>query len=72
MSHEYSQTNSINISNNIGSTTIIPILYNQDYEVWMHHFEEYVVGSEDNGYLIWEAITLGPFVHFGTNRTIKT
>ena len=50
----------------------VPILYTQDYEVWVHHFEDYVVGSEDNGYLIWEAITLGPFVHSGTNRTIKT
>jgi len=72
MSHDDSQTNPINISNNIGSTTRILILYTQDYEVWMHHFEDYVVGSEDNGYLIWEVITLGPFVHFGTNRIIKT
>ena len=72
MSHDDSQTNPINISNNIGSTTRIPILYTQDYEVWAHHFEDYVVGSEDNGYLIWEAITLGPFVHSGTNTTVKS
>lgn len=31
-----------------------------------------MVGSEDNGYLIREAITLGPFIDSGTNRTIKT
>ncbi|KAL7600855.1 hypothetical protein Lser_V15G25093 [Lactuca serriola] len=72
MSHEDSQTNPINISNSIGSTTRIPILYTQDYEAWAHHFEDYVVGSEDNGYLIWEAIILGPFVHSGTNTTVKT
>ena len=72
MSHDDSQVNPINISNSIGSTTRIPILYTQDYKVWVHHFEDYVIGSEDNGYLIWEAITLGPFVHSRTNRTIKS
>ena len=72
MSHDDSQVNPINISNSIGSTTRVPILYTQDYEVWTHHFEDYVIGSEDNGYLIWEAITMGPFVHSGTNRTIKS
>ncbi|XP_052627093.1 uncharacterized protein LOC128133623 [Lactuca sativa] len=72
MSHEDSQTNPINISNSIGSTTRIPILYTQDYEVWAHHFEHYVVGSEDNGYHIWEAIMLGPFIHSGSNTTVKS
>ncbi|KAL7589973.1 hypothetical protein Lser_V15G41428 [Lactuca serriola] len=67
-----SQSNPINISNNIGSTTKIPILYTQDYEVWAHHFEDYVIGSEDNGYLIWEAIVSGPFSHSGTSKVIKT
>ncbi|KAL7610003.1 hypothetical protein Lser_V15G12622 [Lactuca serriola] len=67
-----SQSNPINISNSIGSTTKIPILYTQDYEVWAHHFEDYVIGSEDNGYLIWEAIVSGPFSHSGTSRIIKT
>ncbi|XP_023734201.1 uncharacterized protein LOC111882066 [Lactuca sativa] len=28
--------------------------------------------SDDNGYLIWEAITLDPFVHTETKRNIKT
>nr|KAJ0199171.1 hypothetical protein LSAT_V11C600328070 [Lactuca sativa] len=36
------------------------------------HFEDDVLGLEDNGYLIWEAITLGAFVHTGTRRVIKT
>nr|KAJ0189254.1 hypothetical protein LSAT_V11C800435370 [Lactuca sativa] len=72
MSHDDSQTNPINISNSIGSTSRIPILYTQDYEVWAHHFEDYLDGSEDNGYLIWEAITLGPFFHSGTNTTVKS
>ncbi|KAL7609531.1 hypothetical protein Lser_V15G12916 [Lactuca serriola] len=38
----------------------------------MHHFEDYVIGSEDNGYQIWEAITAGPFAHSSTSRIIKT
>ncbi|KAL7600039.1 hypothetical protein Lser_V15G23597 [Lactuca serriola] len=67
-----SQSNPINISNSIGPTTKIPILYTQDYEVWAHHFEDYVIGSEDNGYLIWEAIVSGPFAHSGTSKIIKT
>ena len=72
MSMDDSQSNPINISNNIGSTTRIPILYTQDYEVWTHHFEDYVIGLEDNGYLIWEAITVGPFAHSSTSRIVKT
>ena len=72
MSMDDSQSNPINISNSIGSTTRIPILYTQDYEVWMHHFEDYVIGSEDNGYLIWEAITVGPFAHSSTSKIVKT
>ena len=67
-----SQTNPINISNSIGSTTRIPILYTQDYEVWTHHFEDYVIGPEDNGYLIWEAITVGPFAYSSTSKIVKT
>ena len=67
-----SQTNPINISNSTGSTTRIPILYTQDYEVWTHHFEDYLIGSEDNGYLIWEAITAGPFAHSSTSKIVKT
>nr|AGM34082.1 hypothetical protein [Lactuca sativa] len=72
MSMDDSQTNPINISNNIGSTTMIAILYTQDYEVWTHHFEDYVIGSEDNGYLIWEAIIVGPFAHSSTSKIVKT
>ena len=72
MSMDDSQTNPINISNSIGSTTRIPILYTQDYEVWTHHFEDYVINSEDNGYLIGEAITVGPFAHSSTSKIVKT
>ena len=36
------------------------------------HFEDYVLGSEDSGYLICESITQGPFVHTETKKTIKT
>ena len=51
-------TLSFNLSSNIGSTTRILILFHQDYEVWALHFEDYVQGLEDNGSLIWEAMTV--------------
>ena len=72
MSMDDSQSNPINISNNIGSTTRIPILYTQYYEVRTHHFEDNVIGSEDNGSFNWEAITVGPFAHSATSRIVKT
>lgn len=72
MQHDDSSINSLNISSNIGSTKRIPILFHHDYEVWALHFEDYILGSGENGYLIWEAITLGPFVHTETKRKIKT
>ena len=31
-----------------------------------------MVGPEENSYLIWEAITLGSFVHSGRSTTVKT
>ena len=37
----------------------------------MHHFEDYVIGLEDNGYLIWEAITSVPFAHTRTSKIVK-
>ena len=64
-------TLSFNISSRIGSTTRIPILFLQDYEVWDLHFEDYVLGIEDHGMMIWQAITEGTFMHMGTRRTIK-
>ena len=61
-----SHINSINLSSSIGSTTRIPIMFPNDYEVWALNFEDYVLGLEDNGYLIWEAITVQTFTHTGT------
>ena len=72
MKHDDSHFNSINLSSSIGSTTRIPILFPKEYEVWAFHFEDYVLGLEDNKYLIWEAITVGPFVHNESKRVIKT
>ena len=71
MQHDDSNINSLNISSNIGSTTRIRILFPHDYEDWALDFDDYVLGSEDSGYLIWEAITVGPFCHTKTKRTIK-
>ena len=72
MQHDDSHINSINLSSSIGSTTRIPILFPNEYEVWALHFEDYVLDLGDNDYLIWEAITLGAFVHTANKRVIKT
>ena len=72
MHSEDSHVNSINLSSGIGSTTRIPILFPSEYEVWALHFEDYAIVLEDIGYLIWDAITVGTFVHTGTWRVIKT
>ena len=67
-----SHVNSINLSSDIGSTTRISILFPCEYEVWALHFEDYVLSLEENGYLIWDAITVGAFVHTGSRREIRT
>ena len=36
------------------------------------HFEDYVLGLEDNGYLICDAIIIQTFAYIGTRREIKT
>lgn len=72
MQHDDSHFNSINLSSSIGSTTRIQIVFPSEYEVWALHFEYYVLGLEDNGYLIWKAIIIGPFVHTESKRVIRT
>lgn len=66
-----SHVNSINLSSGIRSTTRIPILFSNDYEVWALHFEDYVLGLEDHSSLIWDAITKEMFAHSGTKRLSK-
>ena len=51
---------------------MIPILFPQDYDVWDLHFEDYILGIEDDGMRIWQAIIEGTFMHMGTSRFIKT
>lgn len=63
--------NSINLLYNIGFTTRIPMLFPNDYEVWALHFEDYVLGLEDNGSLIRDAITKEWFAYTGTKRLSK-
>ena len=72
MKFDNSHVNSITSSSNIGSTTRIPILFPNDYEVWALNFEDYVLGLEDNGSLVCDAITKETFAHTGTKRVIKT
>ncbi|KAI3700054.1 hypothetical protein L2E82_44669 [Cichorium intybus] len=72
MAHDDQHTQSFNLSNSIGSTTRIPILFTQDYEVWALHFEDYVLGIEEHGSTIWQANTVETFAHIGTRRVIKT
>ena len=62
---------SFNLSSIIGSTTRIPILFPQDYKVWALHFEDYVLGIEEHGSTIWQAMTQDTFSHTTTRRVIK-
>ncbi|KAI3700159.1 hypothetical protein L2E82_44778 [Cichorium intybus] len=47
MPHDDQHTQSFNLSSSIGSTAKIPILFNQDYEVWALNFEDYVLDEKD-------------------------
>ncbi|KAI3767848.1 hypothetical protein L2E82_18277 [Cichorium intybus] len=72
MAFDDSHTQSFNLSSSIGSTTRTPILFTQEYEVWALHFEDYVLGIEEHGATIWQAITEETHVHTDTRRVIKT
>ncbi|TLX65709.1 hypothetical protein E9993_23555, partial [Labilibacter sediminis] len=72
MAQEDSYTQAYSLSNSIGSTTRVPILYPAEYELWALHMEDYVLGIETHGFTIWEAMTVGPFRHAATRRVIKT
>jgi hypothetical protein len=61
-----------NLINSIGSTNRIPILYPNDFEMWILHMEDYVLGSDSHGSTIWHAMTIGPYQHAATRSTIKT
>ena len=65
-------TLSFNLSSSVRSTTRIHILFLQDYEVWALHFEDYVLGLEEHGSTIWEAITMQTFSHTTTRLIVKT
>ena len=72
MKPDDSSFNSINISSGMGSTTRIPILFPDDYEVWALHFKGYMLGLEYNGSLICDAIIKEMFAHTSTRKVIKT
>lgn len=71
MQHDDSQDKSIKLSNGIGSTTRIRILFPHDYEGWALHFKDYVLVIKDNGKLICDTITKETFSHAGTKKIIK-
>ena len=48
-----------NLANSIGSSSRVPTLFTEDYEVWTLHMEDYLLGLE-NGYLIWKSVSKGP------------
>ena len=72
MAREDPHALAFNLSSSLGSTTRIPILFPNDYEVWALHFEDYVLGLEENNSLVWESITVAPFSHIASNTTVKT
>ena len=48
-----------NLANSIGSSSKVPTLFPEDYEIWALHMEDYLLGLE-NGYLIWKSVSRGP------------
>ena len=48
-----------NLANSIGSSSKVPTLFPEDYEIWSLHMEDYLLGLE-NGYLIWKSVSSGP------------
>ncbi|KAI3508867.1 hypothetical protein L1887_23887 [Cichorium endivia] len=72
MAHEDSHLLSFNLSRSIKSTTRIPILFPSDYEVWAFHFDDYVLGIEEHGATIWQAMTEEAYAHTVSRKIIKT
>ena len=48
-----------NLANSIGSSSKVPTLFPNEYELWALHMEDYLLGLE-NGYLIWKSVSDGP------------
>ena len=48
-----------NLANSIGSSSKVPTLFPDDYEIWALHMEDYLLGLE-NGYMIWKSVSKGP------------
>lgn len=63
---------SFNLPSSIGSTSRIPILVIEDYEVWALHFENYILGIEEHGSTIWHAMTTETYKYSLTKKEVKT
>lgn len=48
-----------NLANSIGSSSKVPTLFPDDYEIWALHMEDYLLVLK-NGYLIWKSVSKGP------------
>ena len=72
MQNEDPHTLSFNLSSSIGSMTRISILFPKDSVVWALYFEDYVLGIEEHGAIISQAMTQETFSHTGTRRVTKT
>ena len=64
-----------NLANSIGSSSKVPTLFPDDYEIWALHMEDYLLGLE-NGYMIWKSVTKGrhkfPLTDETGNITVHT
>lgn len=72
MSKDDSHLISFNLPISIGSTTTFPILFPKDYEVWVLHFEHYMLGIETHTSSIWHVITKEPYEYSKTNEVLKS
>lgn len=72
MSKEDSHSISFNLPSSIGYTTLIPILFPDDYEVWALHFEGNVLGIKTHGFSILHVITKESYKHTKIREIVKT
>lgn len=61
MSKDNSELITFNLPSSIRSTTRIPILFPEAYEVWVLLFEDYIIGIKTHGLYIWKFITSSPW-----------
>lgn len=72
MSKEDSHVVSFNLSSSIKSYTRIPSMCPKDYEVWVSHFKDYILGTKKHRSNICKSIAKGPHWCTKWNEFVNT